>query len=65
MELQKGIPIANRASEELIEVVDNCCLCGTKLAFYHITDFKKNQVLEEGKCGACGVKSKVHEFVLQ
>lgn len=65
MELQKGIPVADRPADELIEAVDNCCLCGHKLAFYHITDFKKSEVMEEARCPACGIKNKMNSYILQ
>jgi hypothetical protein len=65
MELQKGIPIANRPVDELVETIDNCFLCGHKLNFIHVTDFRRGQVQEDARCSACGIKQKSHVFVLQ
>ena len=65
MEVQKGIPIANRKPQELIETMQNCLLCGSPLRFNHVTDFKRHHVLEEGQCPVCGIKNRVSEHVLQ
>jgi len=65
MDAQKGIPVANRETHEIIEVLEHCCLCGHKLAFYHVTDFRNLQVVEEGQCPACGIKNKPGQFILQ
>jgi len=65
MELAKGVPVADRNPEELIESIDSCCLCGTKLKFQHQTDFVLWEVQEEGHCPACGIRNKVNKFVLQ
>lgn len=65
MDLVKGIPTAKLEADELIELVDSCCLCGSKLWFNHATDFKKQEVHEEGRCPTCGIRNKVNTFTLQ
>jgi hypothetical protein len=65
MDMQKGIPVANRLAEEIVETIDNCFLCGHKLDFVHVTDFRRNEVTEDARCTACGVKQKTHLFILQ
>ncbi|HEX4922881.1 MAG TPA: hypothetical protein VFV50_02310 [Bdellovibrionales bacterium] len=65
MEMQKGMPIANRPADEIIETIENCFLCGHKLNFIHVTDFRKNEVQEDARCTACGIKQKTHTFILQ
>ena len=65
MGLQKGIPVDGKNPDELIETVDTCVICGTKLVYYHLTDFKNQSVEEEGQCPSCGVKNKINKFTLQ
>jgi hypothetical protein len=65
MEVVKGIPVADRAQDELIEVMNHCVLCGSKLSFVHITDFKKLEVVEEAQCPACGIKNRPSQYRLQ
>ena len=64
MDLGKGIPVADRNLDQLIEAVDTCCLCGAKLNFYHIANFLKHEVQEEARCAHCGVRNKVNTFTL-
>ncbi len=65
MEMTKGIPVADRKNEELVEMVNQCVLCGHQLSFYHVTDFKKLEVIEEAQCPACGIKNRPNQFPLQ
>jgi uncharacterized Zn-finger protein len=65
MDTQKGIPVSGQANEEIIENLETCCLCGTKLRFSHQTDYLNLQVHEETTCPACGIKNKALSFILQ
>lgn len=65
MEINKGIPVADRPSEEIVESLDTCCICGTKLQFQHKTDFILWVVREEAFCNSCGIRNKVNSFILQ
>jgi hypothetical protein len=51
--------------EDIIETMESCYLCGSKLQFSHRTDYLALQVHEEAKCSQCGIKSKVSSFILQ
>lgn len=65
MDMQRGVSIPNLKAEDLINHMENCCLCGGKLRFTHKTDFANLEVVEEATCPSCGVKSKVNNFILQ
>ncbi len=65
METAKGIPVADRKQEELVEILNQCMLCGHQLSFVHVTDFQKLEVVEEARCPACGIKNRPTQFILQ
>jgi len=60
-----GQPLPSLSKEDIIENLETCCLCGSKLRFSHQTDYLNLKVLEEAKCVACGVKSRSENFILQ
>jgi len=66
MNAQNGIvaPL-NITNEDLIEFLETCCLCGSKLRFSHQTDYLKLEVHEEANCPDCGIRNKVSSFILQ
>jgi hypothetical protein len=65
MDMQKGFPTLDQPIECVLETLNCCCLCGTKLIFQHTTNFIDHKVTEKGSCPSCGVKTKENEFVLQ
>jgi hypothetical protein len=65
MELNKGIPVADRATEEIIESLDTCFVCGHSLKFTHKVDYKFLIVHEICQCPACGIKQRPQDFILQ
>jgi DNA-directed RNA polymerase subunit RPC12/RpoP len=64
MDFNKGIPTKGQSEKDLVESVDSCSICGHKLVYYHLTDFRENMVEEEGQCPSCGIKNKANRFVL-
>lgn len=65
MNTQNGMPTPNMPNEDIIENLESCVLCGSKLRFKHQTDYLNLQVHEEATCPDCGVKNKVNQFILQ
>ena len=64
-EAQKGLPLPALSKEDIIETLETCCLCGSRLRFTHQTDYLALLVQEEAKCTECGIKSKTSKFILQ
>ena len=66
MDSQKGFVSPDRLSkEEVIENIESCVLCGSRLRFFHRTDYLTLQVQEEANCPSCGIKAKSAFFILQ
>jgi hypothetical protein len=65
MDAQNGTPTPPLSREDIIETLETCCLCGSRLKFSHQTDYLNLQVHEEAKCSECGIKSKSASFILQ
>jgi hypothetical protein len=65
MDAQKGQPAMKLSKEDIIESLETCCLCGSKLRFSHQMDYLNLQVHEEAKCSECGIKSQSAQFILQ
>jgi hypothetical protein len=65
MDLQKGFPTLTHASQDVIDALSTCCICGSNLVFQHTTDFLELKVTEKGCCPQCGIKTKENSFILQ
>jgi len=65
MDTTHGMPITQMSNEDIIDNLESCSLCGTKLKFKHHTDYLNLQVHEEASCPSCGIKNKVAQFILQ
>ena len=64
MDLQKGIPLTQQSSEQIIEALDQCVVCGEKLKYFYKTDQILKQVHEEGRCDWCKIRTKQNVFIL-
>lgn len=65
MDTQKSMPVHQASNDEIIQNIETCCLCGSRLYFTHKTDYLNLQVTEESACTECGIKSKTIHHILQ
>lgn len=65
MDLEENdtLEVATR-HEDFVDSENNCCLCGSDLAFEHETDLLTLTVREEAHCPTCGVQLKEKEHIL-
>lgn len=59
------MPTPNLTNDEIVNSLETCVLCGSRLKFEHQTDYLNLQVHEEARCMECGIKNKVVSFILQ
>lgn len=44
--------------DQVKNIIDNCKLCGAKLIYTHLADYKNLYLQEHGKCPECGTSNK-------
>lgn len=64
-EVQKFEISKETVKEQILDSMTNCCLCGTKLEFFHKTDYATMSVREDSRCPACGIRNKTNTHHLQ
>jgi hypothetical protein len=51
--------------QPILEDMNSCCLCGSKLVFEHRIDFLHLRVREDADCPSCKIRMKTKEHGLQ
>lgn len=51
--------------EVVIDDANNCCLCGSSLAFNHKIDYLTLTIKEDAHCPSCQIQMKSGEHVIQ
>jgi len=57
--------ILQEDDQDVLNSINNCCLCGTDLIFDHKTDHINLTVKEEANCPACGIRTKSQYYSIQ
>lgn len=55
----------NSEHEIILDDENNCCLCGSTLAFQHKIDYLTLRIKEEANCPSCKIQMKSREHSVQ
>jgi len=65
MDGRKEFVSQKKEHQLILEDLNHCCLCGSKLVFKHKIDYLSLNVREDADCPSCGIRLKTRNHRLQ